>query len=970
MPSGMPWGLHIMLKLRRVSALVLAAAVTATMQVAFAPLSHAGTAQAKVVSTTVATYTPDINDGVVYAINQVGSRIIVGGDFTNESPHGSSTVINQSYVFAFDASTGAIDPGFKPTLDGHVEGVEPGPTADTVYLTGFFNTVNGVKSKTVTLLNTANGQIVTGFKPPVFNGAGFAVKRAGNQVYVGGTFSTVAGVAHNGLVALDASTGQLNTNVNIQLTGHHNYNGSSGANGAVGPRAMSISPNGTSLVVIGNFKMANGVVHDQIDWNTLQYTAACFSGSFDTYMRGVDWAPDGSYFVVAATGGSGTNTDGTRSLCDTAARFDAATSGSNVKATWADYAGQDTILSVAITGTAVYIGGHERWLNNTNGKDYAGTGAVPRPGMAALDPANGLPLAWNPGRNPRGAGAYAMFASATGLYVGSDTDYFGNFQYKHKKIGYFPLAGGTSPASTAVATLPANVYETGPLTTPPSTYSSSLAYRAYSSTAIGPRTTVSGTGIDWSLTRGAFMVGDTIYYGLATGTFYKASFDGTTVGTPVAGDPYDDPTWSNVQNGSGGTYQGTISAYYGQLKNVTGAFFNGGRMYYSLVGDATLHYRYFTPDSGILGAEQFNATGGSFSNVSGEFVSGTSLYYANKSDGTLHRTTFTNGVISGTDTAVSGPAIDGNDWRARSLFAYGNAGFTNQAPTASFTKSCTNLSCQFDGSGSSDPDGSVVSYAWNFGDGSTGTGVSPSHGYATAGTYTVTLTVTDDRGTQSAPRTSTVTVSGATGGGAISFVGKASSYAASTTSATVATPASVSTGDTELLFVSTNVAVTPTAPAGWTLVKTQSSSPLIATVFSHVAAAGDAGSTVTVGLSATTGVALQLLDYGDVDTAAITAVGASDASTATHVAPATTVSQSGSYVVSFWSDKSSTTTGWSLPAAVTQRDVIIGTGGGRVTAAVADSAAGTGAYPTRTATVNAASGKGAMLSLVLSPAGP
>ena len=81
----------------------------------------------------------------------------------------------------------------------------------------------------------------------------------------------------------------------------------------------------------------------------------------------------------------------------------------------------------------------------------------------------------------------------------------------------------------------------------------------------------------------------------------------------------------------------------------------------------------------------------------------------------------------------------------------------NQPPTAAFSSSCTGLTCGFT-STSSDPDGSISSYSWTFGDGGTATSQNPSHTYAAGGTYTVTLTVTDNQGaTDNVSHTVTVT---------------------------------------------------------------------------------------------------------------------------------------------------------------------------------------------------------------------
>lgn len=82
----------------------------------------------------------------------------------------------------------------------------------------------------------------------------------------------------------------------------------------------------------------------------------------------------------------------------------------------------------------------------------------------------------------------------------------------------------------------------------------------------------------------------------------------------------------------------------------------------------------------------------------------------------------------------------------------------NVAPTASFTSTTNGLTASVNGTGSSDPDGVISSYAWTFGDGTTGTGATASRTYTAAGTYTVGLTVTDDDGaTASTTRQVTVT---------------------------------------------------------------------------------------------------------------------------------------------------------------------------------------------------------------------
>jgi chitodextrinase len=83
---------------------------------------------------------------------------------------------------------------------------------------------------------------------------------------------------------------------------------------------------------------------------------------------------------------------------------------------------------------------------------------------------------------------------------------------------------------------------------------------------------------------------------------------------------------------------------------------------------------------------------------------------------------------------------------------------SNQAPKPAFTapsEAKSGKAAEFDGSGSTD-DGSIVTYYWEFGDGSTGTGKTATHTYELPGTYEVTLWVTDDAGQQASVTKSVV----------------------------------------------------------------------------------------------------------------------------------------------------------------------------------------------------------------------
>jgi hypothetical protein len=458
---------------RRALTLLCTTGLTAGTLVALegAPVLAAPPGHDRVVSALPKEGTPNVQEGSVDAIFDAGDTILAGGDFQNVRNAGETTNIARANLFAFDEDTGNVVTGFDAALDGVVTAIIAGPTPGTAYIAGRFSNVANATEKRnkLALINTSDGSVVASFRTTGINGVVTDLALAGNRLLVAGNFTSVSNQPRGGLASVNATTGVLDDYLTVNLTENHSWTEGSTdiAKAPVGADKLALSPDGSEAVAIGNFRKANGDLHDQIvklslgssaatiaNWNTKRYEAVCMPNKFDSYVRDVAYSPDGSYFVVVTTGGGSNPT----SLCDTAARWESGATGADVQPTWSSASGGDTILSVGISEKAVYVGGHMRWMNNARGKDLAGQGAVGRASIAALEPGSGVPTSWNPGRSPRGYGITEMYVTPAGLWIGSDQEYIGNREFKRDRIAFFPLAGGAPVHTHATKSLPGKVY--------------------------------------------------------------------------------------------------------------------------------------------------------------------------------------------------------------------------------------------------------------------------------------------------------------------------------------------------------------------------------------------------------------------------------------------------------------------------------------------------------------------------------
>ena len=203
---------------------------------------------------------------------------------------------------------------------------------------------------------------------------------------------------------------------------------------------MDATADGSRLVIVGNFLKVGGVDHSQVAHHQpgeKHGHAVGQSGNREPVWRDHlallrRRGDQPGWHLVRARGPW-------RLLqhrpLDTVTRWELQGQDTSAHPTWTNWTGGDTLWSVAVTPAAVYVAGHPRWLDNYGCNNEPCPDAVAREGIAAVDPADGSVLPWNPGRS-RGVGAQELVVTQRGLYVGSDTERLGD--EFHARLGLFP----------------------------------------------------------------------------------------------------------------------------------------------------------------------------------------------------------------------------------------------------------------------------------------------------------------------------------------------------------------------------------------------------------------------------------------------------------------------------------------------------------------------------------------------------
>ncbi|MFT7474690.1 MAG: hypothetical protein ACI81L_001619 [Verrucomicrobiales bacterium] len=385
---------------------------------------------------------PIVLDGKVLAHAKVGNRVFVGGDFQQVQLI-DGTVITQPHLFAYDIDTGVLDPNFRPVVNRMVRALEPTQGGDGVYVGGLFSSWDGSFPLRIAKLD-AQGNLDLGFGPRA-SARVQSIVEVGDSVYFGGDFNQVSGSPAIGLAKVDRITGAVDTNFLPNFA--------NSINGSQIVRRVKAAPDGSALFVLHYASTIDGQTRQAVakfdlgatptlsGWN-IPWVQQNLASNCWNRLRDMEISPDGSFVIVAGQGADNPPN------CDSVLRYESAGAGT-MNFTWSARM-YSSVFSLAVSDVAIYVGGHfcaapvnpiplggvsSSYPNTINKCDVNDptspsnpsvvdpANAVFRKQLAALNPANGQALAWNPGSNNYIA-VYDLTLIDRGLLAGQDRNRF------------------------------------------------------------------------------------------------------------------------------------------------------------------------------------------------------------------------------------------------------------------------------------------------------------------------------------------------------------------------------------------------------------------------------------------------------------------------------------------------------------------------------------------------------------------
>jgi hypothetical protein len=439
---------------RRILTAVSAALLTAGFALLPAGAAGAAVSSSPPLTPQLATSGTDGTIEVVRQITQCGGTMYAVGLFTAVLNPSSATPIARNNADAFSATAPYRVTNWDPNVNGQVDTVECAPDGD-ILLGGSFTTVGGTAVRNLAKVDAATGA----------NNAAFTFHPAGRVAHVevvtdaGGVPHLLAGrYAAPYLSSVNPITGANDRYGLPAIAGIYDYPQATPQT----PRVynMTVSPDGRAVLMTGIFTSVGGQHHEQVfrlnltagsatvsAWAPTELYQHCFHRQ-PFYAQDAAWSPTMDRVYVVTTGyrleseillPSRQRPQVRSGPCDAALAYPTAEVEFDGHA-WVNSTRCDSLYTVAADATTVFIGGHQRYIDNGQACDRLGPApARAQSGLGELTPTTGLGQA-GPNRG-RGLGAADMLRTDTGLWIASDnqanTDLCAG-RHGHKGICFLP----------------------------------------------------------------------------------------------------------------------------------------------------------------------------------------------------------------------------------------------------------------------------------------------------------------------------------------------------------------------------------------------------------------------------------------------------------------------------------------------------------------------------------------------------